>query len=97
MVMPETGCITCFPIWKSPEEFHHHQLVTIAHVYGNHYVMVQLDGEYPMPCISAYWVRHKAPSVVGWQTMYMARLELYKQLNPCKSDKSVIHIEDEED
>ncbi|XP_022004445.1 uncharacterized protein LOC110902009 [Helianthus annuus] len=76
------GCVTCFPLWKGPEHFEQHKIITIAHVYGNHYVMVQLEGEYPMRCIVAYWLHHRAPSAVAWQNMYMKRLESYKQLNP---------------
>ncbi|XP_022027111.1 uncharacterized protein LOC110928405 [Helianthus annuus] len=88
------GCITCFSIWKGPEHFQHHKTITIAHVYGNHYVMVQLEREYPMPRISAYWIRYRAPSAVGWQHMYTQRLQLYEQLNPCDRDNAFIHIEE---
>ena len=74
------GSMTCFPLWKGPEEFQYHRVFTISHVNNNHYVMVQLEGEYPMPPISALWTRNKIPSAVGWQTMYMSRLKFYKKL-----------------
>ncbi|KAD5960357.1 hypothetical protein E3N88_11829 [Mikania micrantha] len=83
------------PSAKCPEEFDYHKMITIAHVYDNHYVMVELEREYPMPSILAYWVRHRASSAVGWQTIYENRLKLYKQLNPCNRDKAFIHIEDD--
>ncbi|TYH52826.1 hypothetical protein ES332_D09G055000v1 [Gossypium tomentosum] len=52
------------------------------------------EGDYPMPTISAYWIRHRAPSTAGWQTMYMSRLEFYRQLKPCSLKTPVITIED---
>ncbi|TYG68542.1 hypothetical protein ES288_D05G161300v1 [Gossypium darwinii] len=44
--------ITFFPIWRGPEHFQYHHAITIAHVYDNHNVMVQLEGDYPMPTMS---------------------------------------------
>ncbi|PPD69557.1 hypothetical protein GOBAR_DD33559 [Gossypium barbadense] len=102
MVMPMTGVlianrfgvilnyltkqcdITFFPIWRGPEHFQYHHAITIAHVYDNHNVMVQLEGDYPMPTMST----------VGWQIMYMSRLEFYRQLKPCNLKTPVITIED---
>nr|KJB40243.1 hypothetical protein B456_007G053200 [Gossypium raimondii] len=51
------------------------------------------EGDYPMPTISACWIRHRAPSTAGWQTMYMSRLEFYRQLKPCNLKTPVITIE----
>ncbi|KAH1040033.1 hypothetical protein J1N35_041776 [Gossypium stocksii] len=92
--LTKRGDITFFPLWRGPEHFQYHHAITIAHVYDNHNVMVQLEGDYPMPTISAYWIRHKAPSTAGWQTMYMSRLEFYKQLKHCNLKTPVITIED---
>ncbi|TYH19848.1 hypothetical protein ES288_A05G384400v1 [Gossypium darwinii] len=50
--------------------------------------------DYPMPTISAYWIRHRAPSTARWQTMYVSRLEFYRQLKPCNLKTPVITIED---
>ncbi|TYH66346.1 hypothetical protein ES332_D06G116500v1 [Gossypium tomentosum] len=36
----------------------------------------------------------RAPSIAGWQTMYMSRLEFYRQLKPCNIKTPVITIED---
>ncbi|TYI10893.1 hypothetical protein ES332_A09G172000v1 [Gossypium tomentosum] len=70
--LTKRGDITFFPLWRGPEHFQYHHAITIAHVYDNHNVMVQLEGDYPMPTISAYWIRHRALSTAGWQTMYMS-------------------------
>ncbi|KAB2057262.1 hypothetical protein ES319_A11G157100v1 [Gossypium barbadense] len=55
--------ITFFPRWRGPEHFQYHHAITIAHVYDNHNVMVQLEGDYPMPTILAYWICHRAPQL----------------------------------
>ncbi|TYH58578.1 hypothetical protein ES332_D08G164700v1 [Gossypium tomentosum] len=92
--LTKRGDITFFPFWRGPEHFQYHHAITIAHIYDNHNVMVQLEGDYPMPTISAYWIRHRAPSTAGWQTMYMSRLEFYRQIKPCNLKTPVITIED---
>ncbi|KAG4139479.1 hypothetical protein ERO13_D07G195440v2, partial [Gossypium hirsutum] len=66
--LTKRGDITFFPLWRGSGHFQYHHAITIAHVYDNHNVMVQLEGDYPMPTISAYWIRHRAPSTAGWQT-----------------------------
>lgn len=84
--------ISCFPLWKGPEEFQQHQVLTISYVYDNHYVMVQLEGEYPMPPIMGLWIRHKNPSAAGWETMYKSRLKSYRKLKPAQ--KTFINLDD---
>lgn len=56
------GSVTFSPIWRGPSEFQNHRVLTFALVYINHYVMVQLEGEYLMLPISALWIRYKDPS-----------------------------------
>ncbi|KAL4586402.1 hypothetical protein LXL04_011038 [Taraxacum kok-saghyz] len=54
------GSTTFFPLWRGPNEFKNHRVITFALVYNNHYVMVQLQGEYPMPPISDYeWKKNR--------------------------------------
>nr|KAJ0222075.1 hypothetical protein LSAT_V11C200098510 [Lactuca sativa] len=57
------GLVT-FSLYGGPSEFQNHRVLTFALVYINHYVMVQLKGEYLMPPISALWIRHKHPSAI---------------------------------
>ncbi|KAL6498070.1 hypothetical protein OROGR_028467 [Orobanche gracilis] len=92
--LTKKGAITFFPLWKGPGEFLYHRIITISIVYDSHYVMVQLQGDCPMPIISAYWIRHKALSAAGWETMFMSRLELYRQLKSCNTEIPFITIDD---
>ncbi|PPD86498.1 hypothetical protein GOBAR_DD16556 [Gossypium barbadense] len=63
--LTKRGDITFFPLWRGPEHFQYHHTITIAHVYDNHNVMVQLEGDYPMSTILAYWICHRAPFTAG--------------------------------
>ncbi|XP_076958902.1 uncharacterized protein LOC143634796 [Bidens hawaiensis] len=77
-----SGSTTIFPFWSGPEESQHHRALIIALVFGEtHYVMVELQGESPMPVITPYWnLNNISRSAVRWETMYKPRLELYSQL-----------------
>ncbi|PPE02210.1 hypothetical protein GOBAR_DD00737 [Gossypium barbadense] len=94
MIANRFGVILNYLTKRGPKHFQYHHAITIAHVYDNHNVMVQLEGDYPMPTISAYWIHHNAPSTAGWQTIYMSRLEFYTQLKLCNLKTPVITIED---
>ncbi|XP_052621763.1 uncharacterized protein LOC128127338 [Lactuca sativa] len=48
------GSLTFFSLWKGPKELLDHQIITISLVHGNHYVMIQLKGDFLMPTISTY-------------------------------------------
>ncbi|KAL3615935.1 hypothetical protein CASFOL_040229 [Castilleja foliolosa] len=89
-----SGNTTIFPFWSAPEEFQCHKTLTIALVNDeNHYVMVELQGEYPMPVITPYWnFRHITPSAARWETMYRSRLELYTQL--CRRESCYVNLSD---
>ena len=52
---------TCFPLWRGPEEFPSHQSITLAHVNGNHYMLVSLKENDQMPLIILYWNVHINP------------------------------------
>ncbi|KAK9070268.1 hypothetical protein SSX86_010668 [Deinandra increscens subsp. villosa] len=82
-----SGSTTIFPFWSGPEEVPHHRALTIALVNDeSHYVMVELQGWYPMPLITPYWnFRNISLSATGWEPMYRLRLELFTRLCPHES------------
>ena len=63
-----SGSTTIFLFWRDPKEFQHHKALTIALVNDeSHYVMVESQGEYPMPAITPYWnFRNISSYVAGW-------------------------------
>nr|KAJ0204563.1 hypothetical protein LSAT_V11C500246430 [Lactuca sativa] len=84
--LTKQGSLTFFPLWKGLEEFLYHRVFIISLVYGNYYVMLLT--------ITTLWIRHKAPCVDGWETLFMSCLELYRQLKPYNPETPFITIED---
>lgn len=71
---------TVFPFFLSPQEVVPHRFISIANIGGNHYVMVELIGNYPMPPITLFWKNHRAPVASGWEEMYRDRLDGFLEL-----------------
>lgn len=95
--LSQSGSTTCFPIWRGPEDFMEHKTITIAHVGGNHYVMVKLEGQYPMPPITALWTQYRYqyryPCAAAWETLYISRLQAYTQNMSSNSSPDHINLD----
>ncbi|MFS8029517.1 hypothetical protein Hanom_Chr16g01523211 [Helianthus anomalus] len=87
--LSKRGSSTCFPLWKGHEYFQDHRAVTIAHVHGNHFVMVRLEGEYPMPPTMGLWNQYKHPSAISWKSRYKWHLDFFTS-SVSRSSKVVI-------
>ena len=69
---------TWFPMRYGPQDIPNHQHVVIAHVNGNHYVNVDLQGAYPMPpTYTAFYRDYNSKYSAAWETLYGARLNDY--------------------
>ncbi|KAL4576041.1 hypothetical protein LXL04_012129 [Taraxacum kok-saghyz] len=86
--------MTCFPLWKGPEECQPHRTITLVNVNGNHYMSVFLKENYPMPPTTPYWNAHRNSSASAWKAMYRSRFELYNQLTSRSFVSSWINIDD---
>ncbi|KAD6794769.1 hypothetical protein E3N88_05665 [Mikania micrantha] len=69
--------VTIFPLWTSPEFLQPHRIVSFVFVNDNHYVMVELTGDYPIPTPSWYWSRFRSHDAAAWEMWYKQRLDLY--------------------
>ncbi|KAD1345610.1 hypothetical protein E3N88_42980 [Mikania micrantha] len=69
--------VTVFPLWKSPEFLLPHRVVSFVFVNDNHFVMVELTGDYPMPTPTWYWSRFKSQDAAAWEMWYKQRLDAY--------------------
>ncbi|KAD0170022.1 hypothetical protein E3N88_44690 [Mikania micrantha] len=69
--------VTIFPLWTSPEFLQPHRIVSFVFVNDNHFVMVELTGDYPIPTPSWYWSRFKSQDAAAWEMWYKQRLDLY--------------------
>ena len=86
--------MTCFPLWKGPEECQPHRTITLVNVNGNHYMSVFLKENYPMPPTTPYWNAHRNSSASAWKAMYRSRFELYNQLTSRSFVPPWINIDD---
>lgn len=88
------GSSTIFPFWRGPEEIQPHRAITIALVNNHsHYVMVQLEGDYPMPGIIPYWHPCRiSQSATRWEPMYRSRLDLFTRL--CRRVSGFVDVSD---
>jgi len=92
--LSKDGSSTCFPLWKGHTEFEYHRVLTIARVHGNHFIAVQLEGDYPLSTVMHLWKHFRHASVAGWVEMYKSRLEKYTELVPGLSNgDDVIDVE----
>ncbi|KAC9897490.1 hypothetical protein E3N88_45121 [Mikania micrantha] len=69
--------VTIFPLWTSPEFLQPHRIVSFVFVNDNHFVMVELTGDYPMPTPSWYWSRFKSQDAAAWEMWYKQCLDSY--------------------
>ncbi|XP_071739069.1 uncharacterized protein [Rutidosis leptorrhynchoides] len=79
---------TIFPFWMGPEEFQEIRVLTIALVNcENHYVTVELQGDYPMPPVTGYFHdRYITTSAARWKEVYKERFEQFIQFNRREAD-----------
>nr|XP_043616766.1 uncharacterized protein LOC122588668 [Erigeron canadensis] len=72
---------TSFPFTYGPDEMPRTEPISIALVHGHgHYIMVQLEGDYPMAPEIAYWVQDRVrPLVSKWKDLYRHRQLAYNR------------------
>nr|XP_043611851.1 uncharacterized protein LOC122583520 [Erigeron canadensis] len=72
---------TSFPFTYGPDEMPRTEPISIALVHGHgHYIMVQLEGDYPMAPEIAYWVQDRVrPPVSKWKDLYRHRQLAYNR------------------
>ncbi|XP_023756157.2 uncharacterized protein LOC111904649 [Lactuca sativa] len=68
---------TYLPLRSTPPPPHERIVIAIGLVYGNHYVKLDLEGEYTMPPIAPQWIHCKRPCAAEWVTPYIERLNMY--------------------
>jgi histone-lysine N-methyltransferase SETD2 len=73
------GASTIFPMDKTPEELVHHQCIALAHVNGNHFIMLRLAQDCPMPPPDYYWKKTVAPHLFRWVEIYASRIKAFEK------------------
>jgi len=71
---------TTFPTMFHPEFCEPHRFVTIAYVDDGHFITVQLDGYWPLPCTSLVWNHSRSATSEDWRRRYHERLQMYENI-----------------
>lgn len=69
---------TFFPLWRGPDQFPDKKIITIALVDSNHYIMVEMQGEFPMGFTNNLWRLRRERSAAEWKNLFKSRQKLYK-------------------
>ncbi|KAL8246463.1 hypothetical protein R6Q59_007679 [Mikania micrantha] len=75
----ERHSTTFFPLWISSTTAIPNQVVSLCHVNGNHYITLQLTGNYPIPTV-CYYCKHFGTYNAAWESIYMNRIQMYNNL-----------------
>ncbi|KAD7117177.1 hypothetical protein E3N88_04445 [Mikania micrantha] len=64
--LPTEGCITFFPLWLAPSTIPQHNVVCLLHM-PMHFVNLRLEGDYPIPTLSAVWKCYRNDAAGAWE------------------------------
>ncbi|KAD6795334.1 hypothetical protein E3N88_06230 [Mikania micrantha] len=73
--------INWFDIKPAPEEHRipQHNVVYLLHM-PMHFVNLRLEGDYPIPTLSAVWKRYRNDVAGEWETIYQERIQRYQSI-----------------
>ncbi|XP_022004097.1 uncharacterized protein LOC110901593 [Helianthus annuus] len=69
-----------------------HQVVSLVHVYTNHFIHVKLEGDYPMPLPNNLWSMNRSDVAADWEVMYRSRINRYRELMNPNPDRSIQYV-----
>lgn len=84
--------LTFFPFWISPYEVIEHKMIAIGLVNGNHYIKLELEGDYPIPEATKYFKHYKSQEASNWEFIYRSRIQRYLASRPRTECQETINI-----
>nr|GEZ24048.1 hypothetical protein [Tanacetum cinerariifolium] len=69
----------CFPLWSSPPQSQPRENIMIAHVNGNHYIMVTLQEVCPLPLTHPLWLSYRSDVASRWEYPYLSRQDEFRE------------------
>ena len=76
------GSSTIFPLWRGPKEFPDKKIITIAFMDNNHFVMVEMQEDFPMGITHNLWHQWKSPAAKKWDRVFRSRQNIYRASLP---------------
>ena len=73
---------TFFPLFTDPKVLPEHRIISMAWVKTDHFIMLNIAEDAPMPRPHAFWRTHVDKWTNPWLRLYMDRLERGKRLHP---------------
>ncbi|KAK1410096.1 hypothetical protein QVD17_36629 [Tagetes erecta] len=79
-IIDMAGSATIFPLLGSPEGVETMLAVSLVFVDSSHYIMLKLEGSYPMPTVNPLWHSHRTEWAAPWYDLYRDRIIEYENL-----------------
>nr|GEW56678.1 hypothetical protein [Tanacetum cinerariifolium] len=64
------GCTITFSLWSSPPQSEPHEIIVIAHVYGNHFIKAALGEGCPLSMTHPLWRTYRSDIESRWEDPY---------------------------
>ncbi|XP_022001698.1 uncharacterized protein LOC110899126 [Helianthus annuus] len=74
------GNQTYFPMFDGPTTCRDHTTISIAFVKNNHFILLKLTNDCPMPPPNGLWSLYRTPEAIEWETLYASRIQQGKTL-----------------
>ncbi|XVF71181.1 hypothetical protein PTKIN_Ptkin12aG0015800 [Pterospermum kingtungense] len=75
-------CFTYLPLRSSPPSLLQHREIVIGFVDNNHFVQVSMHPNSPIPPIVPNWRSFRHECAVGWEALYLRRIEAFDSIIP---------------
>ncbi|KAL8262882.1 hypothetical protein R6Q59_024231 [Mikania micrantha] len=78
-LLTQEGCITFFPLWLAPSAIPQHNVACLLQM-PMRFVNLRLEGDYPIPTLSAVWKCYRNDVAGEWETIYQERILQYQSI-----------------
>ncbi|XP_076953166.1 protein FAR1-RELATED SEQUENCE 6-like [Bidens hawaiensis] len=75
-----TSSESYFPMRKSPEPLSQIPVIGVLNVADNHWLNIQLEGNFPVPLLARQWEGYANEAVHEWRSLYEDRIKEYMRI-----------------
>lgn len=83
------GSSTIFPMNLGPVEYEEPLVAPIVYVNNGHFILLTLQGSYPMPPVDPRWTANRSDDAALWEVKYIDRIEDYRRRVFSRHDPNV--------
>ena len=83
---------TFFPMFDGPNIFPEHRIISICWVNRNHFIMLKLAENSPMPTPDTTWSHWRFEAAEEWERLYKDRLEMGEAFMPRKNSTQTDYV-----